>query len=434
MRKQLKRQWKKLAKRSTAYFLVFAMVVSVFSVNMETGHAKEYPEVKSAGTEDSSQVFIEGGVVMEEAGKGTDADGSGSTGTGAASGDVTSETAAGTGGSGGEESGAAGSDGTETGTEGSNGQGTDGAGNAAEGTGSDGEGTDAGGNGGESTGTGTDGSGTGSDDTEPGENGSGTDEGNSTGGTENGEPADGSSDSEAPDDSAIQNPDEITQETPLDVSANDLLEEEIPPFEIMDLDAYGSMRNMLYAYALTYAEKGSLQDQINQAVKDGQSECTLDLTEDTAENLVILDDIKVTLNLNGYTLYPSVRIYNGSMSLITVYGELVLNGDGGLAPGGMEDVRGITVGDGGHLTINGSTIKDFNVERNGAGVLVENKGTCVINGGSFTGNTAKYYGGGLFAYDAAPRLQAVHGRITMRSAAAVSLSIRHLMIISVIEI
>ena len=34
MRKQLKRQWKKLAKRSTAYFLVFAMVVSVFSVNM----------------------------------------------------------------------------------------------------------------------------------------------------------------------------------------------------------------------------------------------------------------------------------------------------------------------------------------------------------------------------------------------------------------
>ncbi len=401
MRKQLKRQWKKLAKRSTAYFLVFAMVVSVFSVNMETGHAKEYPEVKSAGTEDSSQVFIEGGVVMEEAGKGTDADGSGSTGTGAASGDVTSETAAGTGGSGGEESGAAGSDGTETGTEGSNGQGTDGAGNAAEGTGSDGEGTDAGGNSGESTGTGTDGSGTGSDDTEPGENGSGTDEGNSTGGTENGEPADGSSDSEAPDDSAIQNPDEITQETPLDVSANDLLEEEIPPFEIMDLDAYGSMRNMLYAYALTYAEKGSLQDQINQAVKDGQSECTLDLIEDTAENLVILDDIKVTLNLNGYTLYPSVRIYNGSMSLITVYGELVLNGDGGLAPGGMEDVRGITVGDGGHLTMNGSTIKDFNVERNGAGVLVENKGTCVINGGSFTGNTAKYYGGGLFAYDAA---------------------------------
>lgn len=248
-------------------------------------------------------------------------------------------------------------------------------------------------------------------DTENTGNGTGED---STGedGTGGKEPDDGGQedDEKSEDESGEQTGDEPGEDIPLEETEEleeleeseetEESEKEIPPFEMMDLDTYGSMKNMLYTYALTYAEEGSLQEQINDAAEAGESECTLDLSGDVTENLVILDEIKVTLNLNGNTLYPSERIYSGSMSVITVFGELVLDGEGSIAPGEMEDVRGITVSDGGHLTVNGGTITGFDVEGNGAGILVENKGTCEINGGQFTGNRAAYYGGSLFANDA----------------------------------
>ena len=182
-----------------------------------------------------------------------------------------------------------------------------------------------------------------------------------------------------------------------------------------------SKEDIAIMVAALNAPEGSLQSQINSGIvvklngmtaqssgvrkapRLSASPTTIELTDDEAENLVILDGETVTLDLNGHTLTPVRSGGNTTINAITVYGTLIVKdsaGGGKLSAGSVEDVRGVTVASRGSFTLKSGTIAGYNIDGSGAGVRVEKGGSFVMEGGTISGNTAGDYGGGIYAYAA----------------------------------
>ncbi|MCD7884764.1 MAG: right-handed parallel beta-helix repeat-containing protein [Lachnospiraceae bacterium] len=132
-----------------------------------------------------------------------------------------------------------------------------------------------------------------------------------------------------------------------------------------------------------------------------ENSTTITLNQDYTEDLMILDGVKVTIDLNGHTITSAGTGKNA----ITVFGTLTLTdtstaGSGKVTNNGYSNARGVDVAQGGSFTLEGGTITGFSAGGNGGGVLVENGGTFAMTGGTISDNTASGYGGGVFLYDA----------------------------------
>jgi len=145
------------------------------------------------------------------------------------------------------------------------------------------------------------------------------------------------------------------------------------------------------------------------------------LDQNYTEDLVIWDDVKVTIDLNGYTITPAGTDKNA----VTVYGTLILQDSSSSAGGAVKNtnsltnIRGVIVAQGGSFTMEGGTISGFSVSGNGGGVLVENGGKFAMTGGTVDSNSATGYGGGMFLYEA-DQIASITGGIISGNTAGLS--------------
>lgn len=125
----------------------------------------------------------------------------------------------------------------------------------------------------------------------------------------------------------------------------------------------------------------------------------------TAESLITVSGIKVTLDLKGNTLTAGSALSGGG-SFITVTASADLTicdsvGGGAIAGAtGNSGLRGILVQSGGTLVLENGTISGFNSGSSGSsayggGVQVVSGGAFTMKDGAISGNTA-YRGGGVF--------------------------------------
>ena len=145
----------------------------------------------------------------------------------------------------------------------------------------------------------------------------------------------------------------------------------------------------------------ALQDAIDSAASGDTIVLTGDVTAGEADTaLVIPDGMKITLDLNGFTLDrnlkahdgksgAAIRVPSGAVLTITDSGEAstgVITGGNSSDGGGIRN-RGTLILEGGRVTGNTAAT---------AGGGIVNYGGLVITGGTVTGNTAGKWGGGIF--------------------------------------
>ena len=107
-------------------------------------------------------------------------------------------------------------------------------------------------------------------------------------------------------------------------------------------------------------------------------------------------DAQGTLNITGGSItYNTASRYGGGIwneNTVTISNGTINNNTG-------DDGGGIYNKEDGNLTVNSGTTFTSNNSLNHSGGAINNHGTLTVNGGSFTGNTAKNYGGAIGNFD-----------------------------------
>ena len=160
----------------------------------------------------------------------------------------------------------------------------------------------------------------------------------------------------------------------------------------------GSVRVRL-AEALTWS---ALQDALTNT--EGEQRITLEddvIAGRTETALLVPADASVILDLNGYTIDRAAGKPLNDGYIFNIQGALTVtdssaDGSGRLTGANAAFFGGISVFEGGQLTLEGGTISGNTAEA-GGGVNVFAGAVLTLRGGTISGNRAGFFGGGVFA-------------------------------------